>query len=114
MKSSSQHQTIQTQSKPTFIDSFNCRDLIQDLFFAFKIYRRRDLVNDIFHFSSIIQSALCINTIEMFYSVIELIEVCLKLVPIRKCNRKMVKIYSLETIVRTLYFEFYLNSENNH
>lgn len=113
MKSSSHHQTKQIQSNTPFIDSFDFRHLIQDDFFTFKIYRGRDLVNDIFHFLTIIQSALYINAYEVFHSVIELINICLKLSPVRKCNRKMTDFYGVETIARTLYFAFYLNSENN-
>lgn len=103
----------QFQSNTPFIDSFNFRHLIQGVFFTFKIYRGRDLVNEIFHFSSIIQSTLYISTYEVFHSVIELIKICLKFPSIRKCNRKVAHFYSLETIARTLYFELYLNSENN-
>lgn len=111
----STHSVIQQefQSKLQFIDSFNCRHLIQDVFFKFKIYRRRDLVNEIFRFFSIIQSAFCTNTYEVFHSVIELIKICLKLVPVRKCSRKTTEFYGVQTIARTLYFVFYLNSENN-
>ncbi len=110
------HSVIQKQfqSKLPFIDSFNCRDLIQDLFFAFKIYRRRDLVNEIFHFFSIIQSALFINTNEVFHSVMEMTRICLKLIPVRKYMRKVVRFYGVDAIASTLYFQFYLSSENNH
>ena len=101
------------QSNIPFIDSFNHKDLIHDLFFAFKIYRGRDLVNDIFHFFSIIQSALFISMNEILHSIIELTKICLKFLPVRKCSRKMTEFYSLETIARTLYFNFYLNSEND-
>lgn len=104
----------QFQSNTPFIDSFNFRHLIQGVFFAFKIYRGRDLVNEIFQFFLIIQSAFCINTNELFHSIIELTKICLKFLPVRKCSRKMTEFYGVETIVRTQYFNFYLNSENNH
>jgi hypothetical protein len=113
MKSSSHHQPKRIQSKLPFIDSFNCRDLIQDLFFALKIYRRRDLVNEIFHFFSIIQSVLNNSAFEVFYFLQELSKICLELIPVRKWNRKIAHFYSVDAIASTLYFDFYLNSENN-
>ncbi len=103
----------QFQSNTPFINSFNLKDLIQDLFFAFKIYRGRDLVDDIFYFFSIIHSAFRINTYDLFNSVIELTKICLKFSPVRKCSRKLTDFYGVETIARTLYFAFYLNSKNN-
>ncbi len=111
----STHSVIQQefQSNTPFIDSFNFRHLIQGVIFAFKIYRGRDLVDDIFHLFSIIQSAFHINTYDLFNSFIELTKICLKLVPVRKCSRKTIEFYGVETIARTLYFAFYLNSENN-
>ena len=113
MKSSSHRQTKQIQSKLSLIDSFNFRHLIQGVFFEFKISRRRDLVNDIFHFCSIIQSGLYINVNGLFNSAVELTKICLKFPPVRECNRKMTEFYGVETIARTLYFAFYLNSEND-
>lgn len=111
----STHSVIQKQiqSQIPFIDSFNFRHLIQDVFFVLIIYRARDLVDDIFRFFSIIQSALSINTNDSFHLVIELTKICLKFSPVRKCSRKMTDFYGVETIARTLYFTFYINFENN-